>query len=55
MATVPGLSLAHGTGDTPGDTFEWPELAEAEADLELRGVVSNYLGRPESDADQVRA
>jgi FlaA1/EpsC-like NDP-sugar epimerase len=55
VATVPGMARAHGAGDTPGNTFEWPELAEAEADLELRGVVSNYLGRPESDADQVRA
>ena len=55
VATVPGMARAHGAGDAPGNTFEWPELAEAEADLEMRGVVSTYLGRPESDADQVRA
>jgi hypothetical protein len=55
VTAIPGMALAHGAGDTAGATFEWPELAEAEADLELRGVVSTYLGRPESDADQVRA
>ncbi len=55
MAVVPGMVPALDACEAPGDTFEWPELADAEADLELRGVVTNYLGRPESDVDQVRA
>jgi FlaA1/EpsC-like NDP-sugar epimerase len=55
VVVVPGMVPAIDTCETSGDTFEWPELAEAEADLELRGMVTNYLGRPESDVDQVRA
>ena len=57
VPVVPGVTPTHCPIDVsvPGDTFEWPELADAEADLELRGVVSSYLGRPESDVDQVRA
>lgn len=54
VPTVPGTVLAEAAA-AAGDTFEWPELAEAEADLELRAVVSTYLSRPESDIDQVRA
>jgi hypothetical protein len=53
---VPGIAPVHcPAAADPDNTFEWPELVEAEAEFELRGVVSTYLGRPESDADQVRA
>ena len=56
--TVPGVP-AHTTGShdgaPAGQSFEWPELADAEADLDLRGVVTDYLGQPATDAGQVRA
>jgi FlaA1/EpsC-like NDP-sugar epimerase len=57
VPAVPGPATVDGTGDVPApdDTFEWPELADAEADLKLRDVVATYLGRPDSDVDQVRA
>jgi FlaA1/EpsC-like NDP-sugar epimerase len=56
VPTVPGIAPVHcPAAADPDNTFEWPELVEAEAEFELRGVVSTYLGRPESDADQVRA
>ncbi|HEY5109106.1 MAG TPA: nucleoside-diphosphate sugar epimerase/dehydratase [Acidimicrobiales bacterium] len=56
VPTVPGIAPVHcPAAADPDDTFEWPELVEAEAEFELRGVVSTYLGRPGSDADQVRA
>ena len=55
VPTVPGAPASHAASGAPDDTFEWPELLEAEAELELRGTVSSYLGRPENDVDQVRA
>lgn len=53
---IPGMTAARvaTAGQAPGETFEWPELAEAEAELELHGAATNYLGRPVSDIDQVR-
>jgi len=58
VPTVPGVFQAAVDvvgGTSPGDAFEWPELADAEADLEFQGVVATHLGPPGSDADQVRA
>jgi len=58
VPTVPGVPAAQPAllGDAPaGQAFEWPELADAEADLDLRGAVSDYLGQPASNAGQVRA
>jgi len=57
VPAVPGRGAVDGVAavPAPGDTFEWPELDDAEADLKLRGVVSTFLGRPDSDVDQVRA
>jgi len=56
MPTIPGMPGVHvaPARRAPGETFEWPELAAAEAELELRGAVTDYLGRPASDVDQVR-
>jgi FlaA1/EpsC-like NDP-sugar epimerase len=53
---IPGMTEARvaTAGQAPGETFEWPELAEAEAELELHGAATNYLGRPVSDIDQMR-
>jgi len=38
-----------------GAAFEWPELDEAEAEMDLRDMVSSSLQRPSGDPDQVRA
>jgi hypothetical protein len=38
-----------------GSAFEWPELEEAEAELDLRDMVSSSMQRPSGDPDQVRA
>ncbi len=38
-----------------GVAFEWPELDEAEAELDLRDMVSSSLRRPADDPKQVRA
>ena len=37
------------------DSFEWPELADAEANLDLQGTVAGYLRQTEGETDQVRA
>lgn len=39
----------------PGAAFEWPELADAEAELDLQGAVARYGHRPQGDPSQVRA
>jgi len=39
----------------PGTAFEWPELADAEAELDLQGVVAEYVRQPYVDPTQVRA
>ena len=36
-------------------TFDWPELADAEADLELQDALAAHFEPPDSDADQVSA
>jgi hypothetical protein len=41
--------------EAAGDTFQWPELVEAEAELEVRDAVSTYPRRSKNDVDQVRA
>lgn len=35
--------------------FDWPELDDAESDLEIRGALSARGGRPDSDSDQMSA
>jgi FlaA1/EpsC-like NDP-sugar epimerase len=35
--------------------FPWPELRDAEAELDLRSMVAEYFNQPEGDPDQVRA
>ncbi len=56
-ATVPPAVPGSGsTADTTGaDSFEWPELDDAEADLDLQGMVARYAPQPEGDPSQVRA
>lgn len=41
-----------GDADT---SFEWPELADAEAELDLKGAVAVYARQPQIDPSQVRA
>jgi len=36
-------------------TFDWPELDEAEADLELQDALAAHFSPPDSDTDQVSA
>ena len=55
VATVPGAAPSVPDGADTADAFEWPELADAEAEAELRGMVVQYLHQPEADPDQVRA
>ncbi|MGD0881407.1 MAG: nucleoside-diphosphate sugar epimerase/dehydratase [Acidimicrobiales bacterium] len=45
------------TGSDPvaSASFEWPELEDAEADLDLRSMVAGYMSQPEVDPDQVNA
>jgi hypothetical protein len=54
VPTVPGMMPACGP-EAAGDTFQWPELVEAEAELEVRDAVSTYPRRSKNDVDQVRA
>jgi FlaA1/EpsC-like NDP-sugar epimerase len=54
VPTVPGMMPARGP-EAAGDTFQWPELVEAEAELEVRDAVSTYPRRSKNDVDQVRA
>ncbi len=56
VPAVPGVPVrADGSvdGAVAGQSFEWPELDDAEAELDLRGVVAGYL-QPETDTGQVR-
>jgi hypothetical protein len=48
---------AHPARAVPGAeaAFEWPELDDAEAELDLQGAVAHYMRQPEGDPDQVRA
>jgi FlaA1/EpsC-like NDP-sugar epimerase len=46
-STVPGTEA--------GTAFEWPELEDAEAELNMRSMVADCLRQPEADPDQVRA
>jgi len=50
---MPGVYVAPARR-SPSDSFEWPGLAEAEAELELRGTGADAIGRPASGVDQVR-
>jgi FlaA1/EpsC-like NDP-sugar epimerase len=43
------------TTDETGASFEWPELDDAEAELDLRDMVSSHLRQSSVDPDQVRA
>jgi hypothetical protein len=51
----PADGCTGGRGVAAGQSFEWPELEDAEAELDLQVAVADYLTQPESDADQVRA
>jgi FlaA1/EpsC-like NDP-sugar epimerase len=57
-ATPAAIDAAMAGDAGPGEVgaaFEWPELDEAEAELDLRDMVSSSLQRPSGDPDQVRA
>jgi FlaA1/EpsC-like NDP-sugar epimerase len=43
------------TRDAAIAPFEWPELDDAEAELDLRSMVADYMRQPEGDPDQVSA
>lgn len=47
IAPVPGRHIEA--------TFDWPELDEAEADLELQDALAAHFSPPDSDTDQVSA
>lgn len=59
--TVPGAEIGTdpmvepAAGPHGEATFDWPELDEAEADLELQDALAAHFSPPDSDTDQVSA
>ncbi len=54
---VPNVPLANGESPVipSAAAFEWPELDDAEGDLDLNRLVAGYVRQTEGDTDQVRA
>ena len=54
---VPTVPLANGESPVipSAAAFEWPELDDAEGDLDLNRLVAGYVRQTEGDTDQVRA
>jgi len=52
---VPHADAAHAPAADPGTAFEWPELADAEAEHDLQVAIAPFLGQPQVDPTQVRA
>lgn len=54
---VPTVPLANGESPAipSAAAFEWPELDDAEGDLDLNRLVAGYVRQTEGDTDQVRA
>ena len=54
---VPNVPLANGESPAipSAAAFEWPELDDAEGDLDLNRLVAGYVRQTEGDTDQVRA
>jgi len=55
VPTVPHADQAPAATDAQVAPFEWPELADAEADVDVRAMVADYLQQTRVDPDQVRA
>ncbi len=59
VPTVPhaavGASGPGSVGTAGVVALDWPELEDAEADLGLRSMATEYVRQPEGDPDQVRA